>query len=130
MWTQTWPLADLQQLDREARKVVLEKGGNHPLGSKAQLYISRRNDGSGLRSVEAEYKSIKIKAVVKLFENSDTTMSAVRTFEENTVQTGCHSIINDADKYASEPHLTLNLQHPNPTATTEDDYKIGGKTRC
>ena len=92
MWTQTWPLADLQQLDREERKVVLEKGGNHPLGSVShvQLYISRRNDGSGLRSVDLEYKSIKVKAVVKLFENSDTTMSAVRTFEENTVQTGCH----------------------------------------
>ena len=57
-------------------------------------------------------------------------MSAVRKFEEKTVQTGCYSIINDADKYASEPHLTLNLQHPNPRATTEDDYKIGGKTRC
>ena len=104
--------------------------GNHPLGSVAQLYISRRNDGSGLRPVEAEYKSIKIKAVVKLFENSDTTMSAVRTFEEKTVQTGCHSTIKDADKYASEPHLTLNLQRLNPRATTEDDYKIGGKTRC
>ena len=76
MWTQTWPLADLEQLDREARKVILEKGANHPLGSVAQLYISRRNDGSGLRSVEAEDKGIKIKAVVKLFENSDTTMSA------------------------------------------------------
>ena len=100
------------------------------MGSVAQLYISRRNDGSGIRSVEAEYKSIKIKAFVKLFENSDTTMSAVRKFEEKTVQTGCHSIFNDAEKYASEPHLTLNLQHPNPRATTEDDYKIGGKTRC
>ena len=61
------------------------------MGSVAQLYISIRNDGSGLRSVEAEYKSIKIKAVVKLFENSDTTMSVVRKFEEKTVQTGCHS---------------------------------------
>ena len=32
MWTQTWPLADLQQLDREACKVIVENGGNHPLG--------------------------------------------------------------------------------------------------
>ena len=78
------------------------------MGITPWVYISRRNDGSGLTSVEAEYKSIKVKAVVKLFENSDTTMSAVRTFEEKTVQTGCHSIINDADKYASDPHLTLN----------------------
>ena len=57
-------------------------------------------------------------------------MSAVRKFEEKTVQTVCHSIINDAEKYASEPHSTLNLKHPNPRATREDDYKIGGKTRC
>ena len=33
MWNQTWPLADLQQLDREACKVIEENGGNHPLGS-------------------------------------------------------------------------------------------------
>ena len=31
MWTQTWPLADLQQLDGEARKVIVENGGNYPL---------------------------------------------------------------------------------------------------
>ena len=32
MWTQTWPLADLQQLDRNARKVIVENDGNHPPG--------------------------------------------------------------------------------------------------
>ena len=31
MWTQTWPLADLQQLDGEARKVIVENDGNQPL---------------------------------------------------------------------------------------------------
>jgi len=99
--------------------------GINPLGSVvAQLYISRKNDVSGLGSVEAEYKSIKIKAAVKLFENSDTTESAVRKFEEKTVHSGCHSIIKDAEKYASEPHFTLNLQHANPRATTEDDYEL------
>ena len=77
----------------------------------------------------AKYKITKIKAVVKLFENSDTIMSAVRKFEEKAVQTGCHSIIKDAEKCASELHLTLTLilQHPNPRATTEDGDEIGGK---
>ena len=51
----------------------MENGGNHPLGSVAQLYISRKNGGRRLRSVEAEYISTKIKAAVKIFENSDTT---------------------------------------------------------
>ena len=30
MWTQTWPLAQLQQVDREARKIMVDGGGNHP----------------------------------------------------------------------------------------------------
>ena len=68
-----------------------------------------------------------MKAAVKLFENPDTTMSALRKFEEKAVQTGCHSIIKDAEKYSSELHLTLTLQHPNPRATTEDGDEIGGK---
>ena len=27
MWTQTWPLANIQQLDREGRKTIVENGG-------------------------------------------------------------------------------------------------------
>ena len=103
MWTQTWPLADLQ-LDREAREDIVEYGGNHPLGLVAQLYISRKNGGRGHRSVEVEYKSTKIKAAVKLFENSDTTMSSVRKFEEKAAQTGCHSVIKDQLKNMLESY--------------------------
>ena len=33
-------------------------------------------------------------------------MSAVRKFDEKAVQTGCHSIIKDAEKYSLELHLT------------------------
>ena len=65
MWTQTWPLADLQQLDGEARKVIVENAANHPLGSVAQLYMSRKTGGRDLRSVKAECKNTKIKAAVK-----------------------------------------------------------------
>ena len=105
----------------------MENGANHPLGSVVQLYISRKTGGRDLRSVKAECKSTKIKAAVKLFENSDTTMSAVRKFEEKAVHTGCRSIIKDAETYTSELHLTLTLQYTNPRATTEDGDEIGGK---
>ena len=82
----------------------MQNSGNHPLGSVAQLYVSRKNSGRGLRSVEAEYNSTKIKVVVKSFENSNSTMSALRKFEEKAVPTGCHLIIKDAKKYASKLH--------------------------
>ena len=54
-------------------------------------------------------------------------MSAVRKFGEKAVQTGCHSIIKDAEQYASELQLTETLQHPNPRVTTEEGDEIRGK---
>ena len=31
MWTQQWPVMDIQEIDRKARKIVIENGGRHPL---------------------------------------------------------------------------------------------------
>ena len=119
MWTQTWPIANIQQLDREGRKIIVENGGNHPKGSTAILYMSRKLGGRGLKSVENEYKNTKIKAAVKLYCNADPTMAAVRSFEELAVQNGRHSIIKDAKKYAEELDLQLWLNFPNPVAVAD-----------
>ncbi|CAH3167643.1 unnamed protein product [Porites lobata] len=99
MWTQTWPIANIQQLDREGRTIIVENGGNYPKVSTAILYIGpRKLGGRGLKSVENEYKNTKIKATVKLYCNADPTIAAVRSFEELAVQNGRHSIIKDAKK--------------------------------
>ena len=119
MWTQTWPIANIQQLDREGRKIIVESGGNHPKGSTAILYMSRKLGGRGLKSVENEYKNTKIQAAVKLFCNADPTMAAVRSFEELAVQNGRPSIIKDAKKYAEELDLQLWLNFPNPVAVAD-----------
>ena len=121
MWTQTWPIgiANIQQLDREGRKIIVENGGNHPKGSTAILYMSRKLCGRGLKSVENEYKNTKIKAAVKLYCNADPTMAAVRSFEELAVQKGRHSIIKDAKKYAEDLDLQLWLNFPNPVAVAD-----------
>ena len=73
---------------------MLENGGKHPLGTNDLLYLSRRVGGRGLKSIEAEYKLIKVKAAVRLYNNSDPTMKLVRQFEAR--RTGQHSLIGDA----------------------------------
>ena len=88
MRTQNWPIADLQQLDRETQKIMVEKGGKHPLGSKALLYLPREVRGRGLKCVENEHKLTKIKAAVNLCQNQDSTMKVVRVFEERSADTG------------------------------------------
>ena len=118
MWTQTWPLAQLQQVDREARKIIVEFGGKHPQGSTAILYMSRKCGGRGLRSVETTYKDIKIKAAMKLYYNPDPSMEAVRLFEEKSVRGGRHSAIKDARRYAEELGLHLKLEYPEPMCVT------------
>ena len=50
MWTQTSLIASIQQLDREGRKIIVENGGNHPKGSTAILYTSRKLGGRGVSS--------------------------------------------------------------------------------
>ena len=54
MWTQNWPITELKRIDREARKIIIENGGKHPLSSTAMLYLTRGKGGRGMRSVERE----------------------------------------------------------------------------
>ena len=69
--------------------------------------------------MENEYKNTKIKAAVKLYCNADPMIAVVRSFEELTVQNGCHAIIKDANKYAEELDLQLWLNFLNPVAVTD-----------
>lgn len=50
MWTQLWPVMELKQIDREARKIVVESEGRHPCSSNALLYLPRsKGGGTALR---------------------------------------------------------------------------------
>ena len=122
-----WPIADLQQLDRETGKIMVENGGKHPLGSKALLYLPRKVGGRGLKSVENEYKLTKIKTAVNLYQNQDPTMKTVREFEERAAESGHHSLIKDAVKYAKELDLDLKLSELNQTFPTADGNEASGK---
>ena len=73
MWTQHWSLAELKEINREKRKLVSENGGKHPLSCSAVFYLPRVTGGRG-KSVEHEYKVIKIKAAIKLYMNPDLSL--------------------------------------------------------
>ena len=93
MWSQHWNISDLKKLDRQARKIISDSGGKHPLGSTSLVYLPRVLGGRGLRSAEAEYKQIKIKSAISLHSNNDPTMSLLRASEEQATTQGHQSLI-------------------------------------
>ena len=132
MWTQHWPVTELRQVDRDARKIVTEGGGKHPCGTTSLLYLPRDKGGRGLRSVETEYKETKVKAAVKLYQNRDPAMKMVREFEEQAESKGYQSMTKEAGKYAEEYGLQLQLNYPDPVCVTEEEEVVPGdklKTR-
>ena len=109
MWTQTWPLAELRQIDRRVREIIVANGGRHPTCSNATLYLPRSIGGRGLRSVEQEYKLIKIKAASKIYENPDPTIGIVRMFDVKARERGHQSFAKDSVTFVRKLDLELNL---------------------
>jgi len=127
MWTQTWPIAELKQIDRETRKILTENGGRHPTSSNAVLYLPRKMGGRGLRSIEMEYKLTKIKAALKVYENHDPMIGTVRSFDEKASERGHQSLGKDAVGYARELNLELKLLYPQSTCFTVEGDEIPNK---
>ena len=79
------------------------------------MYLAREKEGCGLHLVECEYKSTKIKAAMKFYQNMDPSMRAVQHFEERVVGKGHTSLMNNnnnnnekkAHKFAKELGMSL-----------------------
>ena len=99
---------ELKQIDREARRIVVESGGRHPSSSIALLYMPRSKGGRGLRSVKMEYIATKITSAVRLHGNEDPALGMVGEFEDQAARTGRRSIFKEAAKRV-ECGLVLNL---------------------
>ena len=59
MWTQHWPLSELRDVDRAARKIIVENGGKHPASLTSLLYLPKEKWGRGLRSLNMRTSSLK-----------------------------------------------------------------------
>lgn len=76
--------------------------------------------------MEEEYKSTKIKAMLKLYSNPDPIMQAVRRYEENAEESGRRALIKDTKRCGRELGLELQLSYPNPVTKTDDNKEVGG----
>ena len=95
----------------------MESDGKRLLGSTALVYLS----------VENEYKLTKIKAVIKLYRNTNPTIQLVRDFEERAVDQGHQSLVKEATKYANEVGISVHISHPHPTSSNNMAEEVLGQ---
>ena len=96
--------------------MISEDDRRHPLGSTAVLCLAREKRGRELKSVEQEYKLIKTKMAVRLYENPDPMMRRVWIFEEKECEKVFSSLVKDAHKYAEE---LATLATPDPSFSSQ-----------
>ena len=83
--------------------------------------MAREKGELGLRSVEREYKLTKIKAAMKLCQNTDPSIRAVQQLKERVVEKGQTSLMKEAHKFAEEQDTSLSLEYPEPTCRSVCD---------
>ena len=93
-------------MDRATRKIIVENDGKHPASRTSLLYLPREKCGRGLRSVEHKYKITKIKLLLKLYQNSDRTVKAVRELEEHAMALGHQSLVKEAKQLSTLKNST------------------------
>lgn len=64
---------------------------------------------------------------MRLYQNKDPTIGLVRQFEEKAEKKGRRSLVRDAQTYAEELAMKLELQYPLPSGSTDEGESIEGK---
>ena len=77
--------------------------------------------------MELEYKQIKIKASLKVYENPDPMITTVRDFDERASERDHHSLGKEAVEYAIKLILELKLSYPYPVCCIVEDEEIPNK---
>ena len=99
MTTTEWIIYEVQEFDRQVRKILKDNKGRHPCASVHFMYLPRSMGGKGLKSIEQEYKEWKIKTTLHLHTSTEQAVKAAaqarRTRERK-------SLMKDAEKYAEE----------------------------
>ena len=88
------------------------------------MYLSKDKGGRGLQSDEQGYKLTKIKAVIKLYQNTVTSMRTVQMFKERVADKAHSSLVTEAHKYAEELGISLPLKHPDPSCNLHQDQEV------
>ncbi|GJQ81355.1 hypothetical protein Trydic_g20566 [Trypoxylus dichotomus] len=78
-----WSVDEINQLDRDTRKILIMCRSLHPNASVQRLYLTRREGRRGLINIEWLHNRLVIGAVYQIRRSSDPLMCMVREAEKD-----------------------------------------------
>ena len=127
MWCERMNLVDIRKLDIIVREAINRNSGKYKLQMNASLYLPRCKGGRGLKRLETMYKETKIKATMRLANDTEDRMIAVRKFDLHRIERNRSSLIKDGINYAlNDFNINLVVSDKGFEATFEKD---GGEVK-
>ena len=102
MTTTEWTVYEVRELDRLVRKILIDNKRRHPCASVHLMYLSRSMGCRGLKSVQQEYKELKIKTALHLYTSTDQAVKEAAQSDQARRSKRRKSLMKDAEKYAEE----------------------------
>ena len=102
MWSSDWPISSLQELDRNARKIIYKFKGKHYHESNPLLYLPPERGGRGFQEITQLYKTTKIKTAHHVTTSKDPRLDIVRQFQDHKESKNFRSVLKDAKIYARD----------------------------
>ena len=109
-WAVKFPINQIREMDVAVRHNMNLAGSKHTHLMNEVNYIPRKKGGRGLRSLEDSYKTTKIKLAAKLMEDIDERVTLVKKFHDNSKDGSSYSIFKEAQRYASELEIEMNIE--------------------
>lgn len=106
-----WTCEELQKMDRETRRIMLECKSLHPRASVQRLYLPRHLGGRGLIGVELMYRRSLINIAAKIFNTHDCLLNFVKAHEARGVGAFVFKDSKSASEWLDLPH-SLNAKEP------------------
>ena len=123
MWSSDWPISSLQELDRNARKIICKFKGKHYHESNPLLYLPPERGGRGFQEITQLYKTTKIKTAHHVTTSKDPRLDIVRQFQDHKESKNFRSVLKDAKIYARDMNLEMEFSSDDKTTVIKSDQR-------
>ena len=123
MWSSDWPISSLQELDRNARKIIWKFKGKHYHESNPLLCLPPERGRRGFQEITQLYKTTKIKTAHHVTTSKDPRLDIVRQFQDHEESKNFRSVLKDAKIYARDMNLETEFSSDDKMTVIKSDQR-------